>query len=358
MLADERRTHTFVWQGMDWTGGIVLGQLAWLLGAVAIAPVAALPSTASIRRGVASGSPGAARPRPGKMRRRPTARSRFSPVPVALTPLTPQPPGARRFGGRGFVRLLVAEHAAAAPGAALSGGTRSRSGSDRHLAAPLAIARGGVPSSPSPGSGRCSSGRRWGTGKRATRPAASSSRRPNCSAASSPPPGAGALLAMATGGAARPAPPPSPTTTRGSAPGRSAARCSSPPLALALGVWSGGGKLFEVVYLVFWYLGLDAAPAGDGLPGRRAGDGRRGDAARSSAPRGCWGWRRRWEAAAARAGVRGVRTRTPRPWAALVAAASSPREASPSVPLHTWRGTRLLRTGRARRLRYAQRWEC
>jgi len=28
-----------------------------------------------------------------------------------------------------------------------------------------------------------------------------------------------------------------------------------PTLALALGVWSGGGKLFEVIYLLLWYLG-------------------------------------------------------------------------------------------------------
>ncbi|MEP7357839.1 MAG: hypothetical protein ABI847_11400, partial [Anaerolineales bacterium] len=28
-----------------------------------------------------------------------------------------------------------------------------------------------------------------------------------------------------------------------------------PSLALAMGVWSGSGKLFEVVYLLWWYLG-------------------------------------------------------------------------------------------------------
>jgi hypothetical protein len=28
-----------------------------------------------------------------------------------------------------------------------------------------------------------------------------------------------------------------------------------PTLALALGVWSGSGKLFEIVFLIFWYLG-------------------------------------------------------------------------------------------------------
>ena len=29
-----------------------------------------------------------------------------------------------------------------------------------------------------------------------------------------------------------------------------------PSLALALGVWTGGSKAFEVVYALFWYLGV------------------------------------------------------------------------------------------------------
>jgi hypothetical protein len=28
-----------------------------------------------------------------------------------------------------------------------------------------------------------------------------------------------------------------------------------PALALAAGVWTGGGKLFEVLYLLLWYIG-------------------------------------------------------------------------------------------------------
>jgi len=52
-----------------------------------------------------------------------------------------------------------------------------------------------------------------------------------------------------------------------------------PTLAVALGIWSGGARLFEVVYLVLWYLGplghlryLDYAGATDaavaqGMPG-------------------------------------------------------------------------------------------
>ena len=37
-----------------------------------------------------------------------------------------------------------------------------------------------------------------------------------------------------------------------------------PALALALGVWSGGGRLFEVLYVVWWYVGsIDRVPALD-----------------------------------------------------------------------------------------------
>jgi hypothetical protein len=37
-----------------------------------------------------------------------------------------------------------------------------------------------------------------------------------------------------------------------------------PTLALALGLWSGSGKLFEVTYLVLWYIGpMNQVPAMD-----------------------------------------------------------------------------------------------
>ncbi len=37
-----------------------------------------------------------------------------------------------------------------------------------------------------------------------------------------------------------------------------------PTLALALGLWSGSSKLFEVIYLVLWYIGpMNQVPAMD-----------------------------------------------------------------------------------------------
>jgi hypothetical protein len=37
-----------------------------------------------------------------------------------------------------------------------------------------------------------------------------------------------------------------------------------PSLALALGIWSGGSRLFEIVYLLFWYIGpMNKTPALD-----------------------------------------------------------------------------------------------
>ncbi len=65
--------------------------------------------------------------------------------------------------------------------------------------------------------------------------------------------GAGALLAMATGGAVALR-----LLLAHDWTGVGAWLVGAlfiPTLALALGVWSGGGKLFEVIYLVLWYLG-------------------------------------------------------------------------------------------------------
>jgi hypothetical protein len=256
MLADERRTHTFVWQGMDWTGGIVLGQLAWLLGAVAIALVAALlfdrfdPS----RRGR------------GIARRRPVAPLAGTepadgavalplPVPATLTPLTLLsllPPGARRFGFRGFVRLLAAEARLLLKGQrwwwyAVALGLWIAT-----LTTPLATARGVL----LPiawiwplllWSALGSREARHDTGGLVFSAAHPLGRQ--LSAAW----GAGALLAMATGGAVALR-----LLLAHDWAGVGAWLVGAlfiPTLALALGAWSGGGKLFEVVYLVFWYLG-------------------------------------------------------------------------------------------------------
>ncbi|HEY0555218.1 MAG TPA: hypothetical protein VGG20_13200, partial [Thermoanaerobaculia bacterium] len=64
---------------------------------------------------------------------------------------------------------------------------------------------------------------------------------------------AGVLLALVTGGAAGLR-----LALAGDWPAAGAwavAALFIPTLALTLGVWSGGGKLFEVAYLVLWYLG-------------------------------------------------------------------------------------------------------
>jgi hypothetical protein len=45
-----------------------------------------------------------------------------------------------------------------------------------------------------------------------------------------------------------------------------------PALALALGAWSGGSKLFEVIYLLWWYTGPLNGLAGMDFMGARAGD--------------------------------------------------------------------------------------
>ncbi len=266
MLADERKTHTFVWQGMDWTGGIVLGQLAWLLGAVGIALAAALlfdrfdPSRR--RLGIARRQP-AVEPEPAD-----AAAAIPFPVPAALTPLTPLPPGARRFGGRGFVRLLLAETRLLLQGQrwwwyAVALGLWIAT-----LAAPLAIARGVLlpiawiwPLLLWSALGNREA--RHDTGGLVFSAAHPLARQLPAAW------GAGALLALATGGAVALR-----LLLAHDYAGFGAWLVGAlfiPTLALALGVWSGGGKLFEVVYLVVWYLGpmqhlrmldyLGAAPA-------------------------------------------------------------------------------------------------
>jgi hypothetical protein len=81
---------------------------------------------------------------------------------------------------------------------------------------------------------------------------------------------AGVLLAMATGAGA---------AVRFLAAGDSAAAGAwlvgalfIPSLALALGVWSGTSKFFEVIYLVIWYIGpMNHVPALDYMGATRTG---------------------------------------------------------------------------------------
>lgn len=247
MIANERASRTFVWEGMDWTPGIVLGQLAWILVAVGIALLAALffdrfdSSRGSVR------SRSRSRKTKGAISAAAVETAPF-PAPVALH-LQPLPLGARRFRFLGLLRaetrlLLKGQRwwwYAVALGLLAAG-----------LAAPLASARAVV----LPlawiwplllWSALGSREARYATDGLVFSAARPLSRQLPAAWA------AGVLLAMAAGGgvALR-------LALSGDWMGLGAWLVGAlfiPTLALALGVWSGGGKLFEVVYLLLWYLG-------------------------------------------------------------------------------------------------------
>jgi hypothetical protein len=243
-VGDERAVRTFVWDGMHWTSKMVLGQLVWLLAAVGVALLAALffdrfdPSRGRVRSRRKAGAPEAVTETAGV----PAA----APVPVHLHPL---PAGARRFR---FLDLLRAETRLLLRGQrwwwyAVALGLVVAS-----LAAPLGAVRQGIlPVA-------------WiwplllwsALGNREARHGTTglvfSAAHPlgrQLPAAW----GAGVLLALATGGAAGLR-----LALAGDWPAFGAWATGAlfiPTLALALGIWSGGGKLFEVIYLLLWYLG-------------------------------------------------------------------------------------------------------
>lgn len=251
-LKTEHGTRTFVWEGMDWTSSIVLKQLVWLLAAVGIALLAALffnrfdPSRGRARARKANG---AAPETAGE--------AVVVPIPIHLQPL---PEGARRFS---FLDLLRAETRlllqgqrwwwwAVALGLLIAG-----------FAAPLDTARQFILPAAwiwpllrwSALGGREA---RYGTDGLVFSAAYPLSRQLPAAWAS------GALLAMITGGgvAVR-------LGLAGDWAGLGAWTVGAlfiPTLALALGIWSGGGKLFEVIYLLLWYLGpLQHVPGMDYL---------------------------------------------------------------------------------------------
>jgi hypothetical protein len=59
------------------------------------------------------------------------------------------------------------------------------------------------------------------------------------------------------------------TGSLGHLAGLLAGACFIPALALALGTWSGSGKLFEVLYLLLWYVAVNRVPALDYTGGTR-----------------------------------------------------------------------------------------
>ncbi len=242
---DERATRTFVWPGTHWTSKMVLGQLVWLVAAVGVALLAALcfdrfdPSRGRARsRRRKESAPEAAAETAGA----PAA----IPAPVHLHPL---PAGARRFR---FLSLLRAETRLLLQGQRWWWYVVALGLAIASLASPLSAVRQGIlPVA-------------WiwplllwsALGNREARHGTTglvfSAAHPlgrQLPAAW----GAGVLLALATGGAAGLR-----LALAGDWPAAGAWAIGAlfiPTLALALGVWSGTGRLFEVVYLLLWYLG-------------------------------------------------------------------------------------------------------
>ncbi len=252
----------FVWQGMDWSGGLLAGRLVWTLIALAVAFLAALffdrfdPSRGrSGQRKAAKGANGAAIE---------TAQSVPAAVPHAR--LTPLAAGAMRFR---FGAILIAELKLALKGTRWwwwAGALGTFIGT---LAAPLsAVKEIALPLAwiwPiliwSPLGTRES---RFDTGGllfSAPRPLLR--QLPATWAA-------GVVLAMLTGSGA---------AIHFLAKGDFAALGAwlvgalfIPTFALALGVWSGTSKLFEILYLVVWYIGpMNHVPAMDYLGSTEAG---------------------------------------------------------------------------------------
>jgi len=241
--ADESSGRIFHWDGMDWTPEILLSRLVWLAAAVGLALLAALFFD---RFDTAKGS--------GRVRKAKGAAPEAATETVALPALAPVhlhplAPGARRFR---FLDLLRAEMRLLLNGqrwwwwAVVLGlsiaSLAAPIGSVRSVILPLAwlwpILRW---------SALGTREARHGTGGLVFSAARPLSRQLPAVWAS------GVLLAVITGGAAL-----ARFVLAGDWMGAGAWAVGAlfiPTLALALGVWSGSGKLFEIVFLVFWYLG-------------------------------------------------------------------------------------------------------
>jgi hypothetical protein len=233
--------RTMVWHGMHWTSRVVLGQLVWLLAAVGVALLAALffdrfdPSRRRVRsRKVRKGAP------------EDVSAMADLPVPVRLHPL---PAGARRFH---FLALLRAETRLLIQGQPWWWWTVALGLLIAGLAAPIdAVRQGILPVAwiwplllwSSLGNREA----RYGTTGLVFSAAHPLGRQLTAAW------GTGVLLALATGGGAGLR-----LVLAGNWPAAGAWAIGAlfiPTLALALGVWSGTGKLFEVAYLILWYLG-------------------------------------------------------------------------------------------------------
>jgi hypothetical protein len=237
-INNERVARTFVWNGMHWTSRIVLGQLTWLVLAVGFDPSRGRVRTRKEKEGASEGASEAAAEAVSAL---PSV-----PVPAHLHPL---PEGARRFRFLALVRaetrLLLQGQRWWWYGVALGLMIAS-------LASPLNAVRQGIlpvawiwPLLVWSALGNREA--RYGTAGLVFSAARPLSRQLPAAWA------AGVLLALATWGAAGLR-----LALAGDWPAAGAwavAALFIPTLALTLGVWSGGGKLFEVVYLILWYLG-------------------------------------------------------------------------------------------------------
>lgn len=250
----------FVWEGMDWSGSLLTGRLLWTLTAVGLAFLAALffdrfdLSRGGLRRRAANGANGGTE----------AALPAVTPVPHAT--LTPLRAGAMRFR---FLAVLTAELKLALKGTRWwwwAGAAGTFIGT---LAAPLpAVKEIALPLAwiwPiliwSPLGTRES---RFDTGGllfSAPRPLLR--QLPATWAA-------GVVLAMFTGSGAA-----LHFLVKGDLAGVGAWLVGAlfiPTFALALGVWSGTSKLFEILYLVVWYIGpMNHVPAMDYLGSTPAG---------------------------------------------------------------------------------------
>ena len=252
-LAQDRPARTFVWEGVDWTAGVILGQLLWLLVAAGVALLAALlfdrfdPSRGRARAGKATEAAEEAESlETGGV---------VAPLPLHLGPL---PAAARRFR---FLDLLVAELRLLLKGQRWWWYAGALGLLIASLAAPPAPARSTVLALAwiwplllwSPLGTRESRHAMEGLVFSAAHPL--SRQLPATWAA-------GVLLALGTGSgvALR-------LALTGDWAGVGAWLIGAlfiPTLALALGVWSGGSKAFEAIYLVLWYIGpLNQTPSFD-----------------------------------------------------------------------------------------------